>query len=62
MIEPTESEPKEEMDRYCDALIKIRAEIQDVVDGKYALSLSLSLSPKHTHTHTHTHLLLAWPK
>ena len=27
MIEPTESEPKEELDRFCDAMIAIRAEI-----------------------------------
>ena len=34
MIEPTESEPKEELDRFCDAMIAIRAEIQAVIDGK----------------------------
>jgi glycine dehydrogenase len=34
MIEPTESEPKDELDRFCEALIAIRAEIQGVVDGK----------------------------
>ncbi len=34
MIEPTESEPKEELDRFCDAMIAIRQEIQDVIDGK----------------------------
>ncbi len=34
MIEPTESEPKQELDRFCDALIAIRQEIQAVVDGK----------------------------
>ena len=34
MIEPTESEPKEELDRFCDALIAIRKEIEDVVTGK----------------------------
>ncbi|KEF58987.1 glycine dehydrogenase [Exophiala aquamarina CBS 119918] len=34
MIEPTESESKEELDRFCDALIEIRKEIQDVEDGK----------------------------
>jgi glycine dehydrogenase len=34
MIEPTESEPKEELDRFCDAMIQIRAEIQAVIDGK----------------------------
>ena len=34
MVEPTESEPKGELDRFCDALIAIRAEIQDVIDGR----------------------------
>jgi len=34
MVEPTESEPKEELDRFCDAMIAIRKEIQDVIDGK----------------------------
>src|SRR5205814_3896954 len=33
MVEPTESEPKEELDRFCDAMIAIRSEIQAVVDG-----------------------------
>jgi glycine cleavage system P protein (glycine dehydrogenase) len=33
MVEPTESEPKEELDRFCEALIAIRAEIQAVIDG-----------------------------
>ncbi len=33
MIEPTESESKAEIDRFCDALIAIRAEIQAVIDG-----------------------------
>ncbi len=33
MVEPTESEPREELDRFCDALIAIRAEIQAVIDG-----------------------------
>jgi len=34
MIEPTESEPIEELDRFCEAMIAIRAEIQSVIDGK----------------------------
>ena len=34
MIEPTESEPKEELDRFCDALIAIAGEIQAVVEGR----------------------------
>jgi glycine dehydrogenase len=34
MIEPTESEPKEELDRFVDALIEIRNEIREVEEGK----------------------------
>ena len=34
MVEPTESEAKDELDRFCEAMIAIRQEIQDVVDGK----------------------------
>jgi glycine dehydrogenase len=33
MVEPTESEAKDELDRFCDALIAIRGEIQAVIDG-----------------------------
>jgi glycine dehydrogenase len=33
MIEPTESEPKQELDRFCDALIAIKAEIDQVTLG-----------------------------
>ena len=33
MVEPTESEPKEELDRFCDAMIAIRREIQAIIDG-----------------------------
>ena len=33
MIEPTESESLAELDRFCDALIAIRHEIQAVIDG-----------------------------
>jgi glycine dehydrogenase len=33
MVEPTESEPLEELDRFCDAMIAIRSEIQAVIDG-----------------------------
>lgn len=35
MIEPTESENKSELDRLCDALIRIKQEIDWVVDGTY---------------------------
>ncbi len=34
MIEPTESESKAELDRFCDALISIRSEIQEIVEGR----------------------------
>ena len=34
MIEPTESEDKAELDRFCDALIAIHAEIKAIEDGK----------------------------
>ena len=33
MVEPTESEPLEELDRFCDAMLQIRAEIEAVADG-----------------------------
>lgn len=33
MVEPTESEPKHELDRFCDAMIAIRHEIADVANG-----------------------------
>ena len=33
MIEPTESEPKEELDRFCEAMIAIREEIAEVEHG-----------------------------
>jgi glycine dehydrogenase len=34
MVEPTESEDLAELDRFCDAMIQIRAEIDDVVSGR----------------------------
>jgi glycine dehydrogenase len=34
MVEPTESEPKEELDRFCEAMIAIRREIDAVADGR----------------------------
>ena len=33
MIEPTESESKAELDRFCEAMISIHGEIQEVLDG-----------------------------
>lgn len=34
MIEPTESESKDELDRFCDALLRIREEIDEIATGK----------------------------
>lgn len=34
MIEPTESESKDELDRFCDALLRIRTEIDEIASGK----------------------------
>ena len=34
MVEPTESEPLEELDRFCDAMLAIRDEIEDIVEGR----------------------------
>ena len=34
MVEPTESEDKAEIDRFCDAMIQIRQEIEDVASGR----------------------------
>jgi len=48
MIEPTESEPKSELDRLCDALISIRKEIQEVLDGKYPKENNVLSNAPHT--------------
>jgi glycine dehydrogenase len=34
MVEPTESESKAELDRFCDAMIAIRAEIREIEEGR----------------------------
>jgi glycine cleavage system protein P-like pyridoxal-binding family len=34
LIEPTESETLEEIDRFCDAMIQIRKEAEDIITGK----------------------------
>ncbi|MCG8358438.1 MAG: aminomethyl-transferring glycine dehydrogenase [Kiloniellales bacterium] len=53
MIEPTESEAKRELDRFCDAMIKIRAEIAAVEAGEVDAEDNLLKNAPHTH-----HLLL----
>jgi glycine dehydrogenase len=41
MIEPTESEPLHEVDRFCDAMIAIKADIDEVASGKVAVEDSV---------------------
>ncbi|HEY6085287.1 MAG TPA: aminomethyl-transferring glycine dehydrogenase, partial [Nitrospira sp.] len=48
MIEPTESESKAELDRFCEAMILIRAEIQDIVDGRQPRTNNLLKNAPHT--------------
>lgn len=48
LIEPTESESFEEIERFCDAMIAIRKEIQDVVDGKQDAHNNVLKNAPHT--------------
>jgi glycine dehydrogenase len=48
MVEPTESEPLEELDRFCEAMIAIRQEIQDVADGRAHPSDNVLKNAPHT--------------
>jgi len=48
MIEPTESEPKHELDRFCDAMISIRSEIEAVATGKIDKQNNLLKNAPHT--------------
>ena len=48
MIEPTESEDMAEIHRFIDAMISIRAEIQEVIDGKVAVEASALRHAPHT--------------
>ena len=48
MVEPTESEPKVELDRFCDAMIAIAAEIQSVADGKMPKDNNPLVNAPHT--------------
>jgi len=48
MVEPTESEPKAEIDRFITAMLAIRAEAQDIEDGKIAYDQSMLHNAPHT--------------
>jgi glycine dehydrogenase len=58
MVEPTESETKAELDRFCEAMLAIRAEIDQVAAGEIAMADSpLRFAP-----HTAADLLGEWTR
>ena len=48
MIEPTESESKEELDRFCEALIAIRGEIREIESGRSDRTKNVLKNAPHT--------------
>jgi glycine dehydrogenase len=56
MVEPTESESKEELDRFCDAMISIREEIRAVENG----TLDKHDNPLKNAPHTAAELVGEW--
>jgi glycine dehydrogenase len=48
MVEPTESESKAELDRFCDAMISIRKEIREIEEGKFDKSDNVLKNAPHT--------------
>ncbi len=69
MIEPTESEPKEELDRFLEALISIKKEIEEVSSGKYPTEDNVLKNAPHTQemviadewTHSYSRSKAAYP-
>jgi glycine dehydrogenase len=58
MVEPTESEPRVELDRFCDAMIAIRSEIAEIEAGRWPREDN----PLQQAPHTAAALLVAdWP-
>lgn len=49
MIEPTESESKAEIDRFCDALVAIRGEIREIEAGEFARDDNLLANAPHSY-------------
>ncbi|MDF1803236.1 aminomethyl-transferring glycine dehydrogenase [Thalassovita sp.] len=58
MVEPTESETKAELDRFCDAMLAIRAEIDAVVSG----DMDAENNPLKRAPHTVEDLVGAWER
>jgi glycine dehydrogenase len=48
MVEPTESEPKAELDRFCEAMIAIRQEIREIEQGKASRENNLLTNAPHS--------------
>jgi len=48
MVEPTESEPKAELDRFCEAMIGIRKEIREIETGKAGRDQNVLKGAPHT--------------
>jgi glycine dehydrogenase len=48
MVEPTESESKEELDRFCDAMIAIREEIREIESGVQPRENNVLTNSPHT--------------
>ncbi len=69
MVEPTESESKEELDRFCDAMIAIRTEIQELELGTADAADNVLKNAPHTLAevtaddwdHAYTRQQAAWP-
>ena len=69
MVEPTESESREELDRFCDAMIAIRAEIKVIEEGRADTEDNLLKNAPHTMemigsdewTHPYSRQEAAWP-
>ena len=69
MIEPTESESKSELDRFCDAMIEIRAEIGAIASGRFDKADNTLKNAPHTAgelladewTHPYSRELAAFP-
>jgi glycine dehydrogenase len=51
MIEPTESESKEELDRFCDAMLSIRKEIEEIASGNCDVNDNVLQNAPHTARH-----------
>lgn len=48
MVEPTESESKAELDRFCEAMISIRNEIKEIEEGKFDKADNVIKNAPHT--------------